>query len=79
MPTSLSKISLAIFCFAGATAYAQTTGCTGLLEYDKDLWLGQPGQPPQRISSDGRLKPAAALHPNAALVAYSKLDAASDV
>lgn len=75
----LSKISLAFLCFAGATAHAQTAGCTRLLEFDNDLWLAQPDRLPLRISNDGGLKPAAALHPNAALVAYSTLDATIDL
>jgi len=67
--------------FLGATAHAQTTSsCRLLVENQNDLWLARPdGHVISRITSDGQLKPAAALQPGGRLVAYSTLDSSRDV
>ncbi|MTW13639.1 hypothetical protein GM658_23805 [Pseudoduganella eburnea] len=67
--------------FHGATAHAQTTSsCRLLVENQNDLWLARPdGHVISRITSDGQLKPAAALQPGGRLVAYSTLDSSRDL
>jgi hypothetical protein len=65
----------------GATAHAQTTStCRLLVDNKNDLWLARPdGSVISRITSDGQLKPAAALQPGGNLVAYSTADPARDI
>jgi hypothetical protein len=65
----------------GVAAHAQTTAsCRLLVDNDNDLWLVRPdGSVISRITSDGRLKPAAALQPGGSLVAYSTQDPAHDI
>jgi hypothetical protein len=62
-------------------AHAQTTSsCRLLVENKNDLWLVRPdGSVISRITSDGQLKPAAALQPGGNLVAYSTQDPARDL
>lgn len=83
MSTPFNKISSAIFFLAGVfstAVHAQPAGCTALLDFRQDLWLSQPnGTLISRISNDATLKPAVAVHPSAALVAYSTLDPARDL
>jgi hypothetical protein len=65
----------------GVAAHAQTaSSCRLLVENKNDLWLVRPdGSVISRITSDGQLKPAAALQPGGNLVAYSTLDPTRDI
>jgi hypothetical protein len=67
--------------FLSVAAHAQTpSSCRLLVESQNDFWLVRPdGSVISRITSDGQLKPAAALQPSGNLVAYSTQDRARDM
>lgn len=67
--------------FLGVAAHAQTpSSCRLLIENRNDLWLVRSdGSVISRITTDGQLKPAAALQPGGNLVVYSTQDPARDV
>lgn len=76
MTSSFNKFSFLFLCMGtlSSPASAQSGDCTALVDFQQDLWLAKAnGAAASRVSNEPGLKPAAALHPTASLVAYSIL------
>lgn len=73
MHTLLNRILIVGTIAGGIVGNANAAVCTALLGHQNDLWLIQPNKTvPIRMSNDGALKTAAALHPSSTVTVYSE-------